>query len=155
MAYPIQVWTFLGRNSYEGYSKNVKFQNWQYFFWFLDSIIVTNSAVSFVLGWNMLKTKLKFLPFFQISKFLWGKPKFWNSENVVNFSLEFQCFYEELDKTIKLGLPLSWKHLFLETWNLVLTKTSFFLNWKIWKIYIFQQLNFPTLTNVWFDALTS
>jgi hypothetical protein len=42
-----QVLTFLSRNLYEEYPKDVKFQNSEYFSWFLDPIIVTKSAIRF------------------------------------------------------------------------------------------------------------
>jgi hypothetical protein len=51
--------TLLRRNLYGRYPKDVKFQNSDYSNWFLKSIIVTKSAIRFVLGWNLLnKTEL-------------------------------------------------------------------------------------------------
>jgi hypothetical protein len=34
---------------------DVKFQNFEYFFWFLDTNIETKNAIRCVLGWNLLK----------------------------------------------------------------------------------------------------
>jgi hypothetical protein len=42
--------TLLSRNLYGRYSEGVKFQNSEYFYWFLKPIIVAKSAIRFVLG---------------------------------------------------------------------------------------------------------
>jgi hypothetical protein len=46
--------TFLSRNLYGRYSKDVKFQNCMHLFWFLDPKIV-NDCITFVLRWNLLQ----------------------------------------------------------------------------------------------------
>jgi hypothetical protein len=46
--------SFLSRNSYRRYRWDVKYQNSEYLFLFLDPKIVTKSAVRFVLRWNFL-----------------------------------------------------------------------------------------------------
>jgi hypothetical protein len=48
-----QVLTFL--SPYSLVPKDVKFQNSEYFSWLLDTIIVTKSAIRFVLRENLLK----------------------------------------------------------------------------------------------------
>jgi hypothetical protein len=76
-----QVLTSLSRNLYEEYPKDVKFQNSEYFSWFLDPIIVNKNVIRFVLRGNLLnKTKGFYLS--QV-EFVWEVPlgcqisKFW------------------------------------------------------------------------------
>jgi hypothetical protein len=50
-----QFLTFLSRNMYEDKPKDVKFQNFEYFFRFLDPKMATKSTVRFALRGNLLE----------------------------------------------------------------------------------------------------
>jgi hypothetical protein len=65
-----QVLTFLSQNLYGRYPEDVKFQNSEYIFWFLDPKIVTKSAIRCILGWNLLN-KTQGLTF--LSRNLYGR----------------------------------------------------------------------------------
>jgi hypothetical protein len=46
--------SFFSRNLYRKYRWDIKYQNSEYFFWFLDLNIVTKSTIRFVLRWYFL-----------------------------------------------------------------------------------------------------
>jgi hypothetical protein len=46
--------TYLSRNLYGRYSKDVKFQNCMHLFWFLDPEIAAKNGITFVLRWHLL-----------------------------------------------------------------------------------------------------
>jgi hypothetical protein len=73
---------FFSRNLYRKYRWDVKYQNSEYFFWFLDINIVTKSTIRFVLRWYFLnKTQGLTL----LSRNLYGryssKSKFWRNNH--------------------------------------------------------------------------